>query len=108
VLTFFDLAAAAARKRDYRGCLYTNAATEFPGVVLEPVRAHREWVFATLRGLLHSAKVADAAAVAREIQMLYDGALIGSKIDRSTAPIARARALVADRIRAAVSGHTIG
>src|SRR6478609_10155535 len=52
VLLFFDLAARAATARDFRGCLYANAATEFPGVEFEPVVAHRRWLVQTVAGLL--------------------------------------------------------
>ncbi len=100
ILTFFDLAADAARVRDYRGCLYANAATEFPGAELAPVRAHRHWVRSTIAGLLRAAKAEQPSALARHIQILYDGALVGSKTERSTAPIAAARKL-AERLIAA-------
>ncbi|MCV7068296.1 TetR/AcrR family transcriptional regulator [Mycolicibacterium farcinogenes] len=93
ILTFFDLASRSATRRDYRGCLYANAATEYPGVELEPVRAHRKWLRATLTALLKQAGTDSPAALARNIQLLYDGALLGSKLERSTKPITAARAL---------------
>ncbi len=98
ILTFFDLASRSATRRDYRGCLYANAATEYPGVELEPVRAHREWLRATLTALLKQAGVDSPTALARNIQLLYDGALLGSKLERSTKPIAAARALTEELI----------
>ncbi|CQA12556.1 Putative transcriptional regulator%2C TetR family [Mycobacteroides abscessus] len=93
VLTFFDLAAAAAESRDFRGCLYANAATEFPGLQLEPVRTHREWFRATVAALLREAGLARPDNIARQVQLLYDGALTGSKIDKSVVPITLARRL---------------
>lgn len=98
ILTFFDLASGAATRRDYRGCLYANAATEYPGVELEPVRAHRQWLWDTLAALLDQAGVSSSAALARRIQLLYDGALLGSKLDRSIEPIAAARTLAEELI----------
>lgn len=100
VLAFFDLAAAAARARDYRGCLYANAATEFPGVELAPVRAHRDWVHSTMTDLLRTAQTAQPSSVAGHIQILYDGALVGSKIERSTRPVSAARQLAKQLIAA--------
>ncbi len=100
VLAFFDLAAAAARARDYRGCLYANAATEFPGAELAPVRAHRDWVRSTLTDLLRAARIAQPSVLAGQIQILYDGALVGSKIERSTRPVTAARQM-AERLIAA-------
>ncbi len=98
LLAFFDLAAAAARKRQFRGCLYANAATEYPGDTLEPVRAHRLWMRRLLSELLRNAGVSDAAATAQRIQLIYDGALTASKLERATAPITLARQMVAELI----------
>ncbi|WP_439030012.1 TetR/AcrR family transcriptional regulator [Gordonia terrae] len=93
ILAFFDLAIAGAPARNYRGCQYANAATEFPGAQLPPVTAHREWVLTTLTDNLRQLDAADPESVAREIQVVYDGALAGSKMERSTAPIAVGRRL---------------
>lgn len=106
ILLFFDLAAAAARKRRYRGCLYVNAAGAYAGTELEPVVAHRRWMHTTLAGLLAQAGVADSQERAGDIQLLYDGALVGSKVERSVAPIIRARRLAAERIDASTSSLT--
>lgn len=103
VLTFFDLAGAAARARDFRGCLYANAATEFPGTELAPVRAHREWVRTTVTALLRDAGVSRPDNLARQVQLLYDGALTASKIERSVAPITLARKLTRELIGRATS-----
>ncbi|ORV50319.1 TetR family transcriptional regulator [Mycolicibacter engbaekii] len=93
IVLFFDLAAAAARKRRYRGCLYVNAAGAYAGVDLEPVVAHRRWMRETLTGLITEAGVGEPEQRAGEVQLLYDGALVGSKVERSVAPIMRAREL---------------
>lgn len=98
ILAFFDLAAGAAERRDFSGCLYANAATELPGTDLPPVREHREWLRHTLDGLLRQAGVTDTTALVQQIQLLYDGALLGSKLERSTTPIITARELVATLI----------
>lgn len=99
VLAFFDLAAVAARKRDYRGCLYLNAATEYPGVELAAVVAHRRWVRRTISGLLGQVGAAHSREIARDIQLIYDGALAGSKAERSVAPITLGRRLAAEAIQ---------
>lgn len=102
ITMFFDLAAGGAARRDFRGCLYANAATEYPGVDLEPVHAHREWLRGTLAGLLTQAGAAQPDVLARRIQLLYDGALLGSKLERSTEPILAARALARELVEAAI------
>lgn len=106
ILLFFDLAATAAKKRRYRGCLYVNAAGAYAGTELEPVMAHRSWMHSTLTELLAQAGVADAHERAGDLQLLYDGALAGSKVERSVAPIARARRVVAERIATTTSDIT--
>ncbi|WP_046317313.1 TetR/AcrR family transcriptional regulator [Mycobacterium sp. UM_Kg1] len=93
IVLFFDLAAVAARRRRYRGCLYVNAAGAYAGVDLEPVVAHRRWMRETLAGVLTEAGVGEPEQRAGEVQLLYDGALVGSKVERSVAPIMRARRL---------------
>ncbi len=103
IITFFELASVAATRRDFRGCLYANAATEYPGVELEPVRAHREWLRTTLSDLLRQAGAAHPDTLARRIQLLYDGALLGSKLERSTEPITAARTLTGELIAAATA-----
>jgi AcrR family transcriptional regulator len=98
VLLYFDLAIAGAPTRGFRGCLYANAATEFPDTELAPVRAHRQWMHGTLAGLLSEAGVSAGIGLAHQVQVIYDGALVGSKIERSVEPLQRARALVVELI----------
>ncbi|PTR23478.1 TetR family transcriptional regulator [Rhodococcus sp. OK519] len=99
VLGFFDLAAASAPVRNFRGCQYLNAATEFPGdemPMLAPVRAHRQWVFDRIVENLAAGEVPDPETVAAQIQLIYDGALAGSKFCHSEDPIHLGRRMVAD------------
>ncbi len=94
ILTFFDLAMRTAPAKNFRGCQYANAATEFPQERLGPVLAHREWLKATLVGLLDLAGVPDPENVAVRVQLIYDGALAGSKFEHSVAPIRLGREMV--------------
>lgn len=103
VFAFFDLAIASAPVRNYRGCQYLNAATEFPGElqdVLQPVSAHREWLHEQLTALLAAAGRPDAPALATKVQTIYDGALAGSKFACSEEPIRVGRGMVADLLAA--------
>lgn len=104
-LTFFDLAHAKGLRHDFPGCLYMNAATEFPGVRFEPIDNHRRWVRATLSGLIKAAGVRRPAPTARQVQLLYDGALAASKVEQSVEPIRFARGLADDAIARALSGQ---
>ncbi|MFE0750967.1 TetR/AcrR family transcriptional regulator [Gordonia sp. NPDC058843] len=94
ILTFFDLAIAGAQARNFRGCQYANAATEFPDTDLPPITAHRAWLLDTVADNLRALDFRDPDATARQIQVVYDGALSGSKMARSTAPIETGRELV--------------
>ncbi|WP_145707474.1 TetR/AcrR family transcriptional regulator [Rhodococcus rhodochrous] len=98
ILTFFDLALQSAPKKNFRGCQYANAATEFPQEPLEPVLAHREWLNSTLVELLDLAGVSEPEAVARRVQLIYDGALSGSKFEHSVEPIRFGREMARDVI----------
>ena len=98
ILTFFDLAMQSAPKKNFRGCQYANAATEFPQEPLEPVLAHREWLKTTLVELLDLAGVSEPEAVARRVQLIYDGALSGSKFEHSVEPIRFGRDMARDVI----------
>jgi AcrR family transcriptional regulator len=97
ILAFFDLAIANAPVRGFRGCLYANAATEFPGTDLAPVQEHRLWMHTTIADQFRQASPDASAEVssdlARHIQLVYDGALVGSKIERSVDPLQRGRAV---------------
>lgn len=95
VLMFFDLALMSAPARNYRGCQYANAATEFPDEEFAPVRAHRDWLRKTLVALLTEAGVAAPESAARQIQLIYDGALSGSKLEHSEEPLRLGRELAA-------------
>lgn len=98
ILTFFDLALASAPDRGFRGCQYANAATEFPDEALAPVVAHRRWMLDTLTGLLRACEAPDPAALARRIQLIYDGALAGSKLEHAAEPLRMGRAIAAELI----------
>lgn len=97
-LTFFDLAHTRGLAHDFPGCLYTSAASEFPGVRFEPIDNHRHWVRSTLSGLIKAAGIRRPAALARQIQLLYDGALVASKVEQSVEPIRFGRGLAEDAI----------
>ncbi|GEL26636.1 hypothetical protein PSU4_55900 [Pseudonocardia sulfidoxydans NBRC 16205] len=105
IRTFFDLAVAATRRRHYRGCLYVNALTEFPDrdhSVHMVVAEHRRWMREEIADAAAMAGAADPAEVARSVQLLYDGGLVGAKTARSVEPIRRAEQLAAELVEAAV------
>jgi AcrR family transcriptional regulator len=104
-LTFFDLAHTKGLRHDFPGCLYASAASEFPGVRFEPIDDHRQWVRSTLSGLIKAAGIRRPAPLARHIQLLYDGALVASKVEQSVEPIRFGRSLAEDAIARARATH---
>lgn len=99
IAAFFRLAAAGIRRRRFRGCLYINAATEFPDPdhpVHDAVAAHRDWQRAELVRAARQAGAADPERLGTRLQLLYDGALVGAKTLRDTGPIEEAAALAAE------------
>jgi AcrR family transcriptional regulator len=105
-LTFFDLAHTRGLRHDFPGCLYTSAASEFPGVRFEPIDDHRQWVRSTLSGLIKAAGIRRPTSLARHIQLLYDGALVASKVEQSVEPIRFGRGLAEDAIAKVRAAHT--
>jgi AcrR family transcriptional regulator len=105
-LTFFDLAHTRGLRHDFPGCLYTSAASEFPGVRFEPIDEHRRWVRSTLSGLIKAAGIRRPGSVARQIQLLYDGALVASKVEQSVEPIRFGRGLAEDALVRARTAHS--
>lgn len=107
ILVLFDLARSSALHRRFRGCLYLNAATEFPDPehpVRHAVARHRGWLREMLLDELTRAGVEAPEPVADRIILLYDGAVAGSKFSRTTAPIDLGRSvaneLISDNITA--------
>jgi len=110
-LLLFDLAESSARKRRYRGCLYLNAATEFPDPrhpAAAAIARHRAWVTDLLSELLADAGVHAVDETVAAVQLLYDGALAGSKLSKSTAPIVRARDMARRTIADALADRRDG
>jgi AcrR family transcriptional regulator len=106
VRTFFDLAATSLRRRQFRGCLYVNALTEFPDddhSVHVLVTRHRRWMRDEIADAAAMAGAADPATLAASIQLIYDGGLVGAKTDRSEEPVRLAERLAADLLAAAAS-----
>jgi AcrR family transcriptional regulator len=94
----FDVAASTARRRDYRGCRYLNAATEFPepgSPVAGVVAGHRARQRAAFREALVQLGHPEPDETAARIQLVYDGGLAGSKAERGVDPIRRAASLAA-------------
>lgn len=70
---------AASCRPGFRGCAFINAAAEFSDPE-DPVRAvveeHRRWMLDEFADIAAETGVPDAAAAARQLMMLRDGAMV--------------------------------
>lgn len=97
LLAVFDSLIEAAAKADYRGCAFYNAGSESDpnGVVREESAASRAWTRQLFTDLAGAAGVADPAALAGQLVILYDGATSGTRQDGGPAAAIGARAMAA-------------
>lgn len=72
----------------FRGCAFINAAAEHPdpdSAVRKVVDAHRDWYKATFERLVAPLGLADPGAVADDLMLLRDGAMVAGYLDQSPA-----------------------
>jgi len=103
LLGVFDGLAAFAAEPGYRGCAFMNASAEsLPGGPVEEVSDEsRAWGRALFTELAQAAGVADAAGLAAQLLLLYDGAMVGARMDRTAATGLAARAIAETLLDAA-------
>lgn len=94
ILTVFDLLGEWFASEGFRGCPFINAEAEStpdaPGHAVNV--SHREWVRGLFAGLLAEAGVTAPDLLARQLEMLYDGAMIGAHTEPDAQWAAAARA----------------
>ena len=95
----------ASCRPGFRGCAFINAAAEFSDPE-DPVRmtvdAHRQWTFDYFAEVASEAGSQEAAAVARQLMLLRDGAMVNGYLGEPSA--------VADSLGAAftsIVGHGV-
>ena|ERR1043165_430349 len=78
ILVFFDLLSTWFENPDFRGCLFMNAATEFPSPndpIHQAANAHGAKMAAAFRGLARRAGASDPDLVTDQIMLLVRGAI---------------------------------
>jgi AcrR family transcriptional regulator len=84
LLRLFDVLESWFRMPSFHGCAFINAAAE-TGDVRHAIRAaarrHKEKVRARIEEWARAAGAADAAALARELALLVEGAIVTAMID---------------------------
>jgi AcrR family transcriptional regulator len=99
----FDVVEHFISADDFQGCIFVNAAIEFP-LRHEPAHRaaaeHKQAIEAIVRELAEQAGAADPAALAKELCLVMEGAYVTRQVtgDRNSGDIARR---VAERVIAA-------
>jgi AcrR family transcriptional regulator len=90
----FQTLADGCGSEGFRGCPFINAAAEYPQPT-HPARRigteHRRWVRDLLLSFAKAGRWSDPDALADQLSLLYDSAMVGSQLDGHNAPADRAR-----------------
>ncbi|HEY5201173.1 MAG TPA: TetR/AcrR family transcriptional regulator [Acidothermaceae bacterium] len=103
LLGVFDALGSVAAEPGFRGCAFMNASAEsLPGGPVEEVSDEsRAWTRRLFTELAAAAGVADPAGLAEQFVLLYDGATVGARMDRTAATGVAARAIAETLLDAA-------
>ena len=103
LLGVFDALGDTIAQPGYHGCAFANASAESgPGSVAEQVtQEYRAWTRGLFTELAPTPVPLDPAALAAQLQLLYDGANRAARIDGKTYAAAWARAAAAILLDAA-------
>jgi AcrR family transcriptional regulator len=106
LLSVFDAQAVTFAQPGYRGCAFNRASAEAqPGsAAYEVPRTYRRWLRGYLTDLAASAGAAEPDVLARQIHLLYDGAMTAVSLDGDSDVTASARAAASALIDAAPAG----
>ena len=105
LLGVFDILGDSFAKPGFHGCAFVNATAESaPGSAAEEATLeHRGWMRNLFTELARDAGVPDPAGFAGQLMLLYDGANIAARIDRTTTAAAAARAAATTLLDAATA-----
>lgn len=95
ILGVFDLMAESMAQPGFHGCPFVRASAEAKpdSAVKEVCAESRAWTQALFTDLAREAGAVDAAALGRQLLMIYDGAAIAADVDGNHGAGATARAL---------------
>ena len=94
LLAIFDVLAATVAQTGFHGCAFANAVaeSELDSAAADVTRNVRRWLLDTMVELTTALGAADPAGLARQLTLLYDGALAQSRLDQTPAAAEAARA----------------
>jgi AcrR family transcriptional regulator len=90
----FTVLAEGCQAAGFRGCPFIRAAAEYPDPAhpaRQVVATYRRWVRALFRAAATQGMLRHADALADQLTLLYDSALVGSQLAGDATPAARAR-----------------
>ena len=107
LLGVFDVLVESFALPGFHGCAFVNASAESPpGSAVEEVSDEaRAWIRSLFVELGEAAGAADAPGLARQLQMLYDGAAVAARMDRDLSAATAARATAVQLLDAAIDGE---
>jgi AcrR family transcriptional regulator len=107
LLGVFDVLGELTKSSGFRGCAFVRASAELrpDSTVRGAIEASRAWMHSLLAGLAKEAGAAQPDRLARQLQILYDGAVISAQLDGDAGAPAAARAVAAGVVDAAIASR---
>jgi AcrR family transcriptional regulator len=105
LLAIFDAVGDVVADPDFRGCAFQRASAEAPagGSVQVICDDSRAWTRSLMIDLGAKAGAVDPERLAQQLFLLYDGALMGARLDRDPSAAAAARTVAESLIDAAIA-----
>jgi AcrR family transcriptional regulator len=105
LLAIFDALGDVVADPDFRGCAFQRASAEAPagGSIQLVCDNSRAWTRSLMVDLAAKAGAADPERLAQHLLLLYDGALMGARLDRDPSTAAAARTVAEGLIDAAIA-----
>jgi len=94
LLALFDVLITTVKQPEFRGCAFANASAESrpDSAAAEVTRKARAWLLRVMTEQATALGAAEPALLARQLTLLYDGALVQSRLDRGPAAATAAKA----------------
>jgi AcrR family transcriptional regulator len=94
LLAVFEGQALIFAQPGFRGCAFVAAAAEAPrgGLVERAADDYRAWIRALFTDLAEQAGATDPPELARQLQVIYDGAILSARMDHDPSIATSARA----------------
>jgi hypothetical protein len=105
IMAVFDTQARLFQRPTYRGCAFAMASAEAPagGGIDLATESYRADILSLFAGLAARAGVRDADQLARQLQMIYDGASLSVRMDHDPGIAAAQRGAAAALVQAALA-----